>query len=90
VQRIRVAHVIPDLAIGGAETALVRLLEGLDRARFASLVVTLRDGGALVARAEGAGARVASLGMRSRLPSPLTPWRLRTALRAFAPDDVQG
>lgn len=90
MQRIRVAHVIPDLAIGGAETALVRLLEGLDRARFASLVITLRDGGALVAPAEGAGARVVSLGMRSRLPSPLTLLRLRAALRAFAPDVVQG
>ncbi|MBY0276537.1 glycosyltransferase [Candidatus Binatia bacterium] len=90
MQPIRVAHVIPDLSTGGAETALVRLLEGLDRTRFASLVITLRDGGALVARAERAGAHVASLGMRTRLPSPLTLWRLRAALRAFAPDVVQG
>ena len=90
MQQVRVAHVIPDLAIGGAETALVRLLETLDRAHFASLVVTLRDGGALVARAESAGARVVSLGMRTRLPSPLTLCRLRAALRDFAPDVVQG
>ena len=87
---IRVAHVIPDLAIGGAETALVRLLEGLDRARFASLVVTLRDGGELVERARRAGAQVVSLGMRTRLPSPLTLLRLRAALAPFAPDVVQG
>lgn len=87
---IRVAHVIPDLAIGGAETALVRLLEGLDGARFASLVVTLRDGGELVERARRAGVRVVSLGMRTRLPSPLTLPRLRAALVSFAPDVVQG
>lgn len=87
---IRVAHVIPDLAIGGAETALVRLLEGLDGARFASLVVTLRDGGELVERARRAGVRVVSLGMRTRLPSPLTLRRLRAALVPFAPDVVQG
>lgn len=90
MRAIRVAHLVPDLAVGGAETALVRLLEGLDRARFASLVVTLRDGGALVARAEAAGAHVASLGMRTRLPSPVTLARLLAALRAFAPDVVQG
>lgn len=87
---IRVAHVVPDLAIGGAETALVRLLEGLDGVAFASLVVTLRDGGALVARAERAGARVVSLGMRTRVPSPGAILRLRAQLRAFAPDVVQG
>lgn len=89
-QQIRVAHVIPDLAIGGAETALVRLLEDLDRTRFAALVVTLRDGGALAERARGTGAGVVSLGMRTRLPSPRTLLRLRSALRAFAPDVVQG
>lgn len=90
MQPIRVAHIIPDLGLGGAETALVRLLEGLDRARVASLVVTLRDGGALVERARDAGARVVSLGMRTRLPSAWTIARLRRALRAFAPDVVQG
>ena len=87
---VRVAHVIPDLATGGAEMSLVRLLEGLDRARFASLVVTLRDGGSLTERAQRAGARVVSLGMRTTLPSPATIARLRAALRAFAPDVVQG
>lgn len=87
---VHVAHLVPDLVVGGAETALVRLLEGLDRARFASLVVTLRDGGALVERARAAGASVASLGMRTRAPSPLTLARLRAALRAFAPDVLQG
>jgi glycosyltransferase involved in cell wall biosynthesis len=93
VEPIRVAHVIPDLAVGGAETALVRLLEGMDRERFAALVVTLRDRGApgvLAQRAELAGARVVSLGMRGRLPSPITVARLRSALRSFAPDVVQG
>jgi len=90
VQPIRVAHVVPDLNVGGAETALVRLVEALDRTRFVSLVVTLRDGGALAARAADTGARVVSLGMRSRLPSPVALARLRSALRAFAPDVVQG
>jgi len=90
VRAVRVAHLVPDLAVGGAETALVRLLEGLDRARFASLVVTLRDGGPLVARARAAGASIVSLGMRTRVPSPLTVARLRGALRRFAPDVLQG
>lgn len=70
--------------------SLVRLLEGLDRARFVSLVVTLRDGGTLTERAQRAGASVVSLGMRTSLPSPATIARLRAALRAFAPDVVQG
>lgn len=87
---IRIAHVIPDLAIGGAERALVRLLESLDRTSFVSLVVTLRGGGALVEHAERTGARVVSLDMRRRMPSPRAVLRLRAALRAFAPDVVQG
>lgn len=89
MQRLRIAHVIPDLSIGGAETALVRLLESLDRARFASLVITLRDGGQLGSRAR-AVAEVVSLAMRTRIPAPSTLRRLRTTLRAFAPDVVQG
>jgi glycosyltransferase involved in cell wall biosynthesis len=88
--RIRVAHVVPDLALGGTETALVRLLENLDRTRFASLVITLRDGGALVERARRSADDVVSLHMGSRLPSPLVLARLRGVLRAFVPDVVQG
>lgn len=87
---IRVAHVITDLDVGGAEMVLVRLLERLDRRRFASLVVSLTPGGALEERAKRSGARVVSLRMRAGRPSAVALLRLARALRAFDPDVVQG
>jgi glycosyltransferase involved in cell wall biosynthesis len=46
---IRVTYVIGSLAIGGAETQLVRLANRLDRHRFRPSIICLDDGGALEA-----------------------------------------
>jgi glycosyltransferase involved in cell wall biosynthesis len=66
---IRVAHVINGLSAGGAETMLVKLLSGMDRARFSAEVVSLKGAGAL-------GGRIESLGVRlTCLELPRAPWR---------------
>jgi glycosyltransferase involved in cell wall biosynthesis len=44
---IRVTFVIGTLNIGGAETQLVRLANGLDRSRFTPSIISFRQGGAL-------------------------------------------
>lgn len=46
-ERIRISYVIGSLAIGGAETQLVRLVNGLDRERFDPSIICLVEGGDL-------------------------------------------
>src|SRR6266478_2044837 len=49
-ERIRISYVIGSLAIGGAETQLVRLVNGLDRERFEPSIICLVEGGDLEKR----------------------------------------
>jgi glycosyltransferase involved in cell wall biosynthesis len=70
-ERIRVSYVIGSLAIGGAETQLVRLVNGLDRERFDPSIICLVEGGDLegtIARdvpvAKPSGDRTATKGAR--------------------------
>lgn len=45
--KLRVLFVLPSLAAGGAERVLINLMNGLDRARFEPVLLTLQEGGAL-------------------------------------------
>jgi len=85
-----IAHVIPTLELGGAETMLAKVLAGMRRDRWRSSVVSLRDRGALAGRIESAGARISTIGMRGSLPGLGAAWRLRREVRALAPDLIQG
>jgi glycosyltransferase involved in cell wall biosynthesis len=87
---IAVAHVITGLLVGGAETALARLLETLPRRQFPALVISLLPEGPVAARIRSAGCEVVSLGMRRGMPTPGALLTLRRALRAFRPDVMQG
>jgi glycosyltransferase involved in cell wall biosynthesis len=58
---IKVLVLVPSLDIGGAEIDLVRNLPILDRSRFAPIVSSLLDQGALSAELSNAGVNVASL-----------------------------
>ena len=80
---MRVVHVTTGLDLGGAETVLVRLIEGTRR-RSDAVVISLHGRGALAAPIEELGVEVIALddGLRS-------PWKVRAALRAAAPDVVQ-
>jgi len=83
---IRVAFVIGRLNVGGAEAELVRLANGLDRARFRPFVVTLQDRGPLAAGLRDV--ELVELGRRRKW-TPGT-WRaLRRLLRDRKPDIVQ-
>ncbi len=56
--RIRIAHCIDNLAVGGTELNLVRTAERLDPSRFELFIICLRENGALSARCSAAGLRV--------------------------------
>ena len=86
---MKILHVITDLDTGGAETMLLRLVTGMDPARFESRVVSLVPPGPVGERLAAAGIPVLSLGMRRGVPSPAGPWRLVRILREFRPDVVQ-
>lgn len=85
-----VAHVITGLLVGGAESALARLVSALPRAEFPTLVVSLLAEGPLAGPLRAAGAEVVSLGMRRGVPTPAAAWRLHGVLRRFRPAVVQG
>lgn len=62
--RTKVLHLITELSIGGAQTAVLRLLAGMDRDRFSPTVVCLYNGGASVAQQiRKQGTPVIDLGM---------------------------
>lgn len=84
---LKVVHIINGLDIGGAEGALVRLIEA-DRADDHK-VISLRSGGGYADLLRGRGVEVIELGMRQ---SPLDIFRvarLAVQIRRLRPDVVQ-
>ena len=66
-KQVGILHLITDLSTGGAQTALLRLLTGLNRERFAPAVACLFNGDQNVAQQIRAlGISVIDLGMKSR------------------------
>jgi glycosyltransferase involved in cell wall biosynthesis len=86
---VRVVHLITSLESGGAQAMLHRLVARIDRGRFASVVVTLVDGGAVAERIRAEGVPVHGLGMRPGAPSPAGAARLVRLLRRERPAIVQ-
>lgn len=84
----RIMHVITTADIGGAEIALLRLLERNDPSRHSVSVVSLKPPESL-GEAYGRLAPLHSLEMHSTLPTPATFMRLRDIFRRERPDLVQ-
>jgi glycosyltransferase involved in cell wall biosynthesis len=86
---VRIAHVIPALATGGAQAMLAKLLEagvgGPDQ-----LVVALRPGGGAWPRVAATGVELHDLGLRPGEISPMALGRLSVLLRRWRPDLVHG
>jgi len=87
--RLRVAHVITDLDIGGAELVLARLLGEMDQQRFEHQVISLTSAGRVADQLTGLGISVSALEMSVGFPNPLSILRLARILRIFQPDLVQ-
>lgn len=85
---IRVCHLITDLDVGGAEMALFRLLQGLDRREYPASVVSLTVPGRIGEMLVRGGTPVEALGMPRGRPT-LSGWRRwRRWLRRERPDIV--
>lgn len=86
---MKIIHVITDLNTGGAEIILHRLLDHIDRGRFAPVVISLTEQGPIGRRIESLGIPVESLGMRRGVPDPTAVIRLAHRLRHHQPSVVQ-
>lgn len=86
---IRVTHIITDLAPGGAELSLYRILSEMDSAHFDNEVISLTDLGALASKIRLAGVPVRALGMKRGIPNPLSLVLLRQWIRESNPHVVQ-
>lgn len=92
--RMKIALVITDLDVGGAERALVELAVRLDRDQFQPIVISLAPRPAAgrdecVCRLESAGVETRFLDARSIWDFPRTWFRLRKILAAHQPAVVQ-
>jgi glycosyltransferase involved in cell wall biosynthesis len=85
---VRLALVITDLDVGGAERALVNLAIRLDRRRWAPVVIALGKEGRLVEGLCQAGVRCVCLGGNPRRPLQVVA-RLGRAFRECRPELVQ-
>jgi glycosyltransferase involved in cell wall biosynthesis len=81
----RIVFVITGLSTGGSEMMLSKLLERIDRQRFAPHVISLRDLGEIGPRIAALGIPVEALGMRPSVPSPWKFLRLAWRLRQLRP-----
>ena len=86
---IRVMHLITSLSLGGAQTALSRLVIGLNGVRIASSAVSMTEVGPLGERLQAQGVPVHVLGMRRGQPSPAGLIKLVRLLRRERPHILQ-
>lgn len=85
---MRIAFIITGLSTGGAEMMLIKMLERLDRHRFAPHVVSLTTVGELAPRIAALGIPVDAMGMKPARPSPSGFLRLTRLLKRLKPDLV--
>jgi glycosyltransferase involved in cell wall biosynthesis len=86
---IKVTHIITDLACGGAETTLYRVLSRMDNRRFENEVISLTSLGSIAQEIRGLGVPVRALGMKRGIPDPFSVIRLVQWIRKFKPQIVQ-
>lgn len=86
---MRVTHIITNLAVGGAEAMLYRLLTQTDRTAFEPQVICLVKLGIWGRKLQELGVPVRVLGMRPGKPNPLSVLKLARWLRSDPPHVLQ-
>lgn len=84
-----ILHLITDLGRGGAQSALARLVMGMERANARSVVVSLKPGGAWADALREAGVEVRDLGFLGLGDALTAHAALQRLLRETTPDIVQ-
>jgi len=86
---VRVAHLITDLDVGGAERTLSNLVRHSDSSRVRHTVISMLPPGAMADDIRRAGCRVVSLNMARGIASPRPLWQAARLLRAERPHILQ-
>jgi len=89
IKVVRVAFIVTNLATGGAEIMLLKLLQHLGRDRYEPTVISLMGLGEVGPRIAALGIPVHSMNMRLGVPNPLKVLMLVRLLRRLKPDLVQ-
>ncbi|QQN71620.1 glycosyltransferase family 4 protein [Comamonas testosteroni] len=85
---MNIVLVITNLATGGAETMLLKLLQQIDRGRFTPTVISLIGLGEVGPKIQALNIPVYSLDMSRGVPNPLVVLRLAKLLRQLQPEVV--
>lgn len=85
---MNIVLIITNLATGGAETMLLKLLQQIDRSRFTPTVISLIGLGEVGPKIQALNIPVHSLNMSRGVPNPLVVLRLAKLLRQLQPDVV--
>lgn len=88
-QRTKIAFVITELDVGGAERTLVQLVLGLSREEWEARVYCLGPWGPLANVLQDAGITVKAFGAVHIWDAPRTVWRLYRELQTFRPGLLQ-
>jgi glycosyltransferase involved in cell wall biosynthesis len=88
-QLIKVAHIITDLSLGGAETMLYRVLSHMDALHFEHEVISLTTLGEITGPIRELKVPVRALQMKRGIPDPFATVRLAQWIRASKPQVVQ-
>lgn len=86
---MRILHIITGLDTGGAEMMLLKLLTGT-AAHHEQVVISAAGQGTIGPRISGLGIPVVCLGLRRSAPNPIRVFFLRSLLRRFRPQLIQG
>ena len=86
---LKIVHIITDLNVGGAEIMLLRLLELEASGNNSIIVISLQDIGPVGKKIQALGIEVVPMNMFSAKDIPAVLFRLRSALKSYAPDLVQ-
>jgi glycosyltransferase involved in cell wall biosynthesis len=87
---IRILHIVNDLAIGGTEMMLYKLLSRTNREKFTPAVISLDGVGKLGERIRQLSIPVYAMGMKPSALRPLSLMRLARTARRLKPDLIQG
>jgi len=87
---LKILHIISGLDTGGAERMLLKLIETMDKTRYHSCVVSLREKALIGEKIKNEGVKVYSLNIQGILSSPKALWDLIHILYKEKPDIIQG
>ncbi len=85
---VKLVYIITNLATGGAEIMLLKLLRHLDRSCFSPVVISLMGLGEIGPSIQALGIPVYAFGMARQAPNPFVVLRLASLLHHIKPDVV--